>query len=420
MRVILIDDSKSFMTVLRRHLAAAFPDVEVTEHDPEQQGRPGPGFDWSLYDLALVAHDLGGHDLGLDWIAELSGLATFPPAILMADDPDPYLAVAAIKRGATDFVLKRDVGTERFARTLAAAVRTSRQQHGGPSARRRADERVVGKVMASDRKLPHGGRIGYRFVRLIGQGAHSRVYLGERLRDRKTLVLKIIDVDAIHEPAVLKRFVQEAELVAQLDSPYVVRFYDHGFTSDYGYIAMEFFTRGDLKQRIEHGMPPADALNYLLHIAYGLEAIHAVGIVHRDVKPGNIMFRSDDSLALADFGISKRLDDPREITGVGAVLGTPYYISPEQARGGEVDARSDLYSAGVILYEMLTGRKAFRAETAAGVVYQHVHADVPRLPQELARYQPLVDRLLAKAPEDRFGTASELVVNLEPLLRSGR
>jgi serine/threonine protein kinase len=176
---------------------------------------------------------------------------------------------------------------------------------------------------------------------------------------------------------------------------------------------MEFFTRGDLKQRIEHHVLPDDALNYALHIALGLEAIHGQGIVHRDLKPGNIMFRSDDSLAIADFGISKHLDAREELTNVGSVLGTPNYISPEQGQGLAVDARSDLYSAGIILFEMLAGRKAYRADTPTAVIYQHVHADIPRLPAGLERYQPIIDSLLAKRPAERYQTASELVVNLQ-------
>jgi len=417
MRVIIIDDSKDFMTRLRRRLASALPDVEVTEHDPEQQGRPGRDFDWSLYDLAIVDHDLAHGETGLELVAELATRPRFPPAILVSSRPDPYLAADAIRHGAADFLLKADIGGERLVRAVKSALRTRQPREPG-NARVRHDTRVLRRAMIERPALPDGGRIGYRFVRLIGQGAHCRVYLAERLRDRLTAVLKVIDVDSIHEPAVLKRFVLEAELISTLDSPHVVRLFGHGFTADYGYIAMEFFTRGDLKQRIEWRISPDDALNYLMHIAYGLEAIHSVGIVHRDLKPGNIMFRSDDSLALADFGISKRLDTGYEITSAGAVLGTPYYISPEQALGTAVDTRSDLYSAGVILFEMLTGDKAFKAGTPAGVVYQHVHGEIPRLPPEAAAYQFLVDALLAKDPEQRFQTASELVVNLERCIRA--
>ena len=232
------------------------------------------------------------------------------------------------------------------------------------------------------------------------------------------MVLKIIDVATIKEPQALQRFVQEAELVSELDSPYVVHFLEHGFTKNYGYIAMEFFTRGDLKQRIEHGVSIQDAINYIRHIGFGLSAIHAHGIVHRDLKPGNIMFRSDDSLALADFGISKRLDETGELTKLGSVLGTPNYISPEQALGNDIDHRSDLYSAGVVFFEMLTGRKPFKAETAPALVYQHVHAPIPQLPNPVHNYQPIIDMLLAKDPDDRFASAEEFVSSLEAVARA--
>jgi serine/threonine-protein kinase PpkA len=158
---------------------------------------------------------------------------------------------------------------------------------------------------------------------------------------------------------------------------------------------------------------PDEVFGYMSYIAYGLEAIHGIGVLHRDLKPANIMFRGDDTMALADFGISKRIQGGTDLTTIGQVLGTPHYMSPEQGEGKFVDFRSDLYSTGVILYEMLTGQKPFTANTPAAVIYQHVHAEIPRLPLPLARYQRIIDKSMAKDPADRYQTAREMIVEFE-------
>lgn len=425
MKLIIVDDSKEYMTLLRRMLANVIPDIEVTEYDPEQQGRPGNDFDWSLYDVLLIDYQLGIHENGLEWIRHFRQAPGFPPCILMTSMGDEYVAASAIKLGASDYIKKDDINTDRIAGLVRSAAAERMRSPDDVTtlgttydSLRDTDRNVFRKVRFNRDNTPDGKRIGYRFVRLIGQGATSRVYLAERQSDRMTLVLKIIDVLSIKEPQALQRFVQEAELVAELDSPFVVKFLEHGFTKDYGYIAMEFFTRGDLKQRIEHGVSLSDALNYITHIGYGLSAIHDAGIVHRDLKPGNIMFRSDDSLAIADFGISKRLNETTEMTKMGSVLGTPNYLSPEQALGNAVDHRSDLYSAGIVLFEMLSGTKPFKAETASGLVYQHVHADIPQLPDNVRNFQPVIELLLAKNPDDRFGSAREFIASLTSIDRA--
>ncbi|MCC7122570.1 MAG: protein kinase [Gammaproteobacteria bacterium] len=423
MKVIIVDDSREYMALVRRLLAREWPDIEVTEYDPEQQGDPTPAFDWSIYDVMLLDYQLGGVTTGLDWLTRYRRCNGFPPTVLMTASGDDYIGVRAIKAGAHDFIKKIDIDQARLAALVRDALRErdARRADGEattPNLKLQKDAFIVREMrLPQDARTPDGRRIGYRFVRLIGQGATSRVYLAERAGDRQTLVLKVIDVACVKEPQVLQRFVREAELVSAVDSPYVVKFLEHGFTEHYGFIAMEFFTRGDLKQRIEHDVSVGDAVNYLLHIAYGLRAIHALGIVHRDLKPGNIMFRSDDSLALADFGISRRLDETSELTRAGSVLGTPNYISPEQALGHKVDQRSDLYSAGVIFFEMLTGRKPYRAESAAALVYQHVHADIPQLPAPVHHFQPVIDILLAKEPAQRFASADDLIDALRSLVR---
>lgn len=417
MRVILINDSKEYMTTLRRMLAAAMPNVETTEFDATQGDKPDRDFDWSLYDLLVIDDRIGNAESGLAWISVFSLGANLPPTLLLTEQKDEFVASKVEELPNTSYILKNELNQDSIKEILAAvgikgtnvsALNTIQ------STKFDQDRDIVDKFMMIESGVTGGEEGTYKFVRLIGQGAHSRVYLAERVEDKQTMVLKVIDLKSIEDITVAQRFAKEAELLAEINSPYVVKFYGHGFKPNYGYIAIEFFTRGDLKQRIEHGVSQEEALLYALNIGYGLEAIHSKNIVHRDLKPGNIMFRSDDSLALADFGISKHLGGSWDLTKTGSILGTLNYLSPEQGLGHKVDQRTDLYGLGIILFEMLTGHKAFQASSPGALVYQHLYADVPSLPDHLAEFQQIVDKLLAKNPDDRYATASEFVVNMQP------
>jgi serine/threonine-protein kinase PpkA len=136
--------------------------------------------------------------------------------------------------------------------------------------------------------------------------------------------------------------------------------------------------------------------------------VHGVGVLHRDLKPGNIMLRCDNTVALIDFGLARRLRINMNLTAHGAILGTPYYMSPEQGHGGEVDERSDIYSLGVIFFEMLTGKKPYRSDSAMEIIYKHAQAPIPPLPGRLARYQSLINMMMAKEPANRIQSAVEV------------
>jgi len=214
----------------------------------------------------------------------------------------------------------------------------------------------------------------------------------------------------------MERFLQEFALVSQIDHPNVARIFNQGFSESYAYISMEYFPGGDLRELIAKGLQPNVAIAILLQIAGALTAVHAQGIVHRDMKPDNVMIRADGSLALADFGIAKQTNSEISRTKHGEVFGTPYYLAPEQALGLPVDQRTDIYSLGILFFEMLSGRRPFQADNAQALMYQHVNAPVPRLPSGLALYQPLVDKMMAKKKTDRFENANLLI---EYVLESG-
>lgn len=416
MRVIIIDDSKEYMATLRHILASCMPSVEVTEFDVTQGDKPDADFDWSLYDLLLIQDRLGGSESGLAWLAVLSINAELPPTLLLTEEKDAFVESKVEELEHTAYVLKKDLTTDSLKELLAAvgiAGTSLSELNTIQSSKFEHDRGIVDKFMLIEGNTSVD-EDSYKFVRLIGQGAHSRVYLAERLEDKQTVVLKVIDLQSVDDETVAKRFAREAELLSEIDSPYVVKFFGHGFKPNYGYIAIEFFTRGDLKHRIENGVSQEEALLYALNIGFGLEAIHSKNIVHRDLKPGNIMFRSDDSLALADFGISKHLGGSWDLTKTGSILGTLNYLSPEQGLGHDVDHRTDLYGLGIILFEMLAGEKAFQASTPGALVYQHLYADVPALPEKVAEFQPIVEKLLAKDPNDRFANASEFVATIQP------
>jgi class 3 adenylate cyclase len=250
---------------------------------------------------------------------------------------------------------------------------------------------------------------GYKVQSKIGQGGSSTVYLAEREGDGRQVVLKILDLSLGTYETLLQRFIQEFDIISTIDHPNVVKIYDRGFSEDLAYIAMEYFPGGTLANIILGGLTARQALSLLAQAAAGLREIHNHGIVHRDVKPANLMARADGTIALVDFGIAKRLGQNAGGTLHGEVFGTPYYISPEQTEARPVTARSDIYSLGVIFYEMLTRRRPFEAEGVAEVLALHTRAPRPRLPQPLAEFQGLLDGMLAVDPERRFPSADALL-----------
>src|SRR4030088_1263643 len=245
---------------------------------------------------------------------------------------------------------------------------------------------------------------GYRIVHMIGQGGQAQVYLAEREADGLRLALKGPDRKLRHDRVFFERFLREYQLVATLENEYVARIYDQGVTGEHAYIAMEFLPSGTLASRI--------ALPLAAQIARALDAIHSQGIVHRDLKPTNILFRANGQPVIVDFGLARDLAASSNLTVAGQLLATPRYMSPEHFLGKRIDARSDLYSMGAILYEMLAGERIYESETGANLIEMHVPGPVPRLPERLAGYQPIIDRLLAKKPDDRFQSARELFASI--------
>jgi serine/threonine-protein kinase PpkA len=258
---------------------------------------------------------------------------------------------------------------------------------------------------------------GYRLTRKIGSGGMTEVYLAVRETDGLPVVLKVLDAAGKGMSEHLSRFIQEYTFLSKIEDPHVIRIYDQGFTDDHAYIAMEYFERGDLRSELTRGMSQSRVLEVMVQVTRALDAIHSRGIIHRDLKPENIMLRPDGSVALADFGVAKSMLQPENFalteTRHGDVVGTPYYLSPEQASGQQITPASDLYSLGVMMYEMLTGERPYRAESLDLLLARHLSAPTPVLPQAHSALQPVLERLMAKKPADRYASAGALLQDLD-------
>jgi tRNA A-37 threonylcarbamoyl transferase component Bud32 len=390
----------------------------------------------------------------LDWLsywrpvredAQARGLA-FPPVIVLSACNDERAAVRCIKLGAVDYV-RRDGANDaqRMARLTTAVhealLERAQAQDRELSATARL-KAVQGVIEAGGQRealaafwddtislgpadnpmpaplTPHSTLMaeqprvkGYRVLRMIGEGGTARVWLAERERDGQTMVLKVLNPEISRSDSFLQRFLREYRVISEIEDQHVARIYEAGIADDLVYIAMEYFAHGDLKARLQRPITSLESLKLVAQIARALDAIHVRGIMHRDMKPHNIMFRSPDRVALVDFGLAKQFGEAT-ITATGGLLATPLYMSPEQCLGREQDARSDLYSTGVILYEMLTGQRLYDSDNLAAIAFMHVHADIPRLPARLAGYQALMDKLLAKDPARRFQSARELFAHI--------
>lgn len=251
---------------------------------------------------------------------------------------------------------------------------------------------------------------GYRILRPIGEGGMASVFLAVQESLDREVALKVMAPALAANAEFAHRFLTEGKITAKLQHPNLVTVHDIGNHGNVYYLAAEYIPGGTLKDRIEEGgLSVGQILDITADIAHGLDFAHQKGFVHRDVKPGNVLFRSDGRVVLADFGIAKAMDGSNSSTVAGTSIGTPDYMSPEQARGESVDGRSDLYSLGAVLYEMLAGVPPYQASDAFTVALMHVTHPVPALPEEHAWLQPLVEGLMAKEPAKRFNTGAAFV-----------
>ncbi|QHF47723.1 serine/threonine protein kinase [Pseudomonas sp. S35] len=256
---------------------------------------------------------------------------------------------------------------------------------------------------------------GYDIEGEIGEGAMASVYLATQRSLERKVALKVMAAALAADPSFCERFLREGKTLARLSHPHTVTIHDIGNVGELYYMAMEFLPNGTLKERIAAGMTPEQGVTLIRQIASALGYAHAQGLVHRDVKPANILFRADGTAVLSDFGIAKSLDDRTQFTQAGFAVGTPSYMSPEQARGQEIDGRADLYALGVVLYEILVGKLPYSGTDALSTALAHLTEPLPELPVHHGRYQGVLRKLLAKDPAERFPDAAALLLALDQL-----
>lgn len=253
----------------------------------------------------------------------------------------------------------------------------------------------------------------FELLQEIGRGGMARVYLGNQLQPRRKIAVKIVAPVVGQDETFIQTLKQEGDTAALLNHPNVVTVYACGVVDGHYYLAMEHLGGGDLSDLIEKGVKPDRALEIMSEMASALECAHENKLLHRDIKPENIMFHTGGRATLVDFGIAKEQDTESNFTKAGAVVGTPHYMSPERATGKPIDARSDLYALGVVFYEMLTGKKLYEGADTFAISYAHVYEPIPLLDEQLVQYQGLLNKLVAKDPDDRFQSATELLKALE-------
>ena len=260
---------------------------------------------------------------------------------------------------------------------------------------------------------------GYKIDRAIGSGGMAEVFLGHQASVDRPVAIKVMNPSlAVCDESFAKRFIKEAN-VGSLNHRNIITVYDAGKIDGYHYIVMEYISGGDLATIIKQGnLSFEQKINIIKQIAVALGYSYSKGFVHRDVKPENILFREDGTPVLADFGIAKAVTASTSLTTDGTYIGSPYYMSPEQIRGHEVDHRSDLYSLGIVFYELLSGYRPYDKGDTYAVGIQHISEPIPPLPQQVAQFQSVIDKMLAKEAYQRYQDHHEFIQGIDSVLET--
>ncbi len=407
-RILIAGKDRQQRRWLRHHLQTLWPDADPPSFDLQQFAHHLDTVTRRNYDVVLLCGYFGKTAEqpveGLAWLRELRRERQLPPLIAVAAQGNELTAVQAVRLGAAAYLPCDLLDAQLLGRTLRKVLHASdRRARRKASARRRPADQAAGL------QLPN-----YTLLRQLGRSARASVWLARSESLQRLVALKIsqpLDGTATDQ----QQFGREYAAIAALRDPSIVDIYDYGVHDGREYLAIEYFPCGDLKQRLLNPISCEEAVGYAQRIAAALHVVHSSGILHRDLKPPNVMLRPDGSIVLIDFGLAKKVNSDTQSTAVGVLRGSPYYMSPEQVQGRSLDARSDQYALGVVLYEMLTGRKPYTGLTAMDLMQQHVTGERPALPAELSAYEPVVTRLMAREREERYADMDAVLAALREL-----
>jgi serine/threonine protein kinase len=402
-------DSKRLLW-LTHHVTSRWPSAQVTTTPSAESAT----FKRLLVELSpdavMLQADFADETAANEALQHLTQLVQTQPAmycIVLADNGSELTAVRAMRAGAKDYLPLSRISRDQL---LASIIEAQSRRRAASQAAQALTSATVPEIQ--DVEVP-----GYSIIKEISTSNFSKVYLARSDRLRKNVVLKVMTRgESQRELEDAERFQREYEIISSIHHRAIAEIYDFGSLPRHLYLAMEYFPCGDLRDRLRNPLSVDESLYYLRAIAEALRVIHVFGILHRDLKPANVMLREDNSPVLIDFGLARRSMEEISTTGVGQVLGSPYYISPEQATGQRVDARTDLYSLGVMFFEMLTGQRPYNGRSAMAIMSQHTSSPIPTLPDATTAQQPLLDRLMSKRPAGRYASAEELLADLGPIV----
>ena len=416
----VIDGSAGYRAVLSAFLLTQWPDATIEEVDPFAETLRGIGLAFGVHSDVILLGGIGTYAEACSALQRLLARDHCAPVILMVARELEQQVALLIEAGAASVLFKDAFSRRSLISTISRLLKKS--GHAGVTELSNqevpalySDTRSFGQFSFIANGQCHTLAIQhFQFIATLAASNLTQVFNAERVDDRKRVVVKIA-LTTPHHTAEARAFCERYRFISHLAGRHVVRYVDAGIADSWPYVVLEYLTGGDLRRRMAAGLTPREAVRILSTLADALTSFHSGSFAHMDLKPENIFFRGIE-VVLIDFNISTRFGHVARNRITGDVLGSPFYMSPEQGQGLAIDARSDLYSGGVIFYEMLTGCQPYTGESAAQVIYKHIHEEIPLLPMRIREYQPIIDALMAKDRDERIASAADISALLLPFL----
>lgn len=423
-KVAVIDGSTGFRLAIASMIRQHFPSAAIEDVDPFSQTMRGAGFAFGGPADAIVLGGIGTENEANDALGRLRGRPNCPPIVMLVAADLMALRESLLLAGAFAVLRKDALSRQRLCDVLYRMIAPgdditsdntgeAKSPPGAPAGNSAATQSSFGTFFF----VEDGARIGvdidgYRCLSHLASGKMAQVFFAEKVETGSKAAIKLLTATPLHNTRGIADLSDISRRLRRLRGTFVVDEFDSGVAGSFPYVVLEFLSQGDLRHRLQTPFSVATTIQTMHRLMDALDALHRQGLCHADLKPESVFFRADDSVVLIDFNISTVFGRPVRSSDVGDALGTPTYMSPEQGAGHPVDARSDLYSAGIMFFEMLACVAPFTADTAAQTIFLHLHDEVPLLPRKLRHLQPVVDRLLAKSPAERHQSAAEVAAAL--------